>query len=122
MLEFFLVSADGIFPMFLNISLSSTSFCILYVFNISLPINKLQEGLVFEHYPGKELDSIVSLEEAHQPSPVSVLEPHFKEETLSISESSGINSRGELAFDNTLTFKFMPSKKLCPSSSNLFWL
>lgn len=52
-----------------------------------------QEGLAFEDYPSKEQDSIVSLEEAYQPSPVSVLEPLFKEETSFSSESSGINSR-----------------------------
>ncbi|XP_038889740.1 uncharacterized protein LOC120079578 isoform X2 [Benincasa hispida] len=50
-----------------------------------------QEGLPFEHYPSKEQDSIVSLEEAFQPSPVSVLEPLFKDETLFSSESPGIN-------------------------------
>ncbi|XP_022993123.1 uncharacterized protein LOC111489237 isoform X2 [Cucurbita maxima] len=33
------------------------------------------------------------LEEAYQPSPVSVLEPLFREETLSSSESSGVNGR-----------------------------
>ncbi|XP_022939270.1 uncharacterized protein LOC111445239 isoform X1 [Cucurbita moschata] len=33
------------------------------------------------------------LEEAYQPSPVSVLEPLFQEETLSRSESSGVNGR-----------------------------
>ncbi|KAL0541016.1 hypothetical protein IC582_021045 [Cucumis melo] len=59
--------------------------------NQATPIQ--QEGLAFEHYPSKERDSIVSLEETFQPSPVSVLEPLFKEETLFSSESSGINSR-----------------------------
>lgn len=78
-------------------------------FNICLPKNKFQEGLAFEHYPSKERDSIVSLEETFQPSPVSVLEPLFKEETLFSSESSGINSRGDLSYGYILTFKFMPS-------------
>lgn len=93
-----------------------------------LPINKLQEastifdkeGPGFEHYPCKELDSIVSLEEAYQPSPVSVLEPLFKEETISSSESSGINSRGCLSYDYILIFKFIPSYK--HTHPNLFWL
>ncbi|XP_023553575.1 uncharacterized protein LOC111810944 [Cucurbita pepo subsp. pepo] len=52
-----------------------------------------QDGLSFDRYDSKELDSIVRLEEFYQPSPVSVLERHFKEETFSSSESSGINGR-----------------------------
>ena len=49
------------------------------------------------------------LEEAYQPSPVSVLEPLFREETFSRSESLGVNGRGDRTYYYILTFKFMSS-------------
>lgn len=57
----------------------------LQVTSIGFP----EESSGFSQCSGTELDSLVSLEEAYQPSPISVLELPFSEENLNSAEFLG---------------------------------
>ncbi|EXB65346.1 hypothetical protein L484_025427 [Morus notabilis] len=54
------------------------------------PIGFHEESSDFSRCSGTELDSLVSLEEAYQPTPTSVLEPPFSEEAIISSEFLGM--------------------------------
>uniref|UniRef100_A0A2N9HIZ6 DUF4378 domain-containing protein n=1 Tax=Fagus sylvatica TaxID=28930 RepID=A0A2N9HIZ6_FAGSY len=62
-----------------------------------------EEGSVFSQCSGTEPESLLSLEEAYHPSPVSVLEPAYKEELSSSSECLGSLSTDICDFSETLS-------------------
>lgn len=74
---------DSSWPEFVNLKLETS--------NVSSPQQEASLGFVeerpaFSHCSRMELDSLDILDEAYQPSPISVLEPPFNEDGINVSE------------------------------------